>query len=229
MTMTTQRPAPAAALSEKRMRPRWRRLAAAAWVVLSLGFAAGAAEMPGASTGTLSATTAHRQPMQTSQPPQGVAPAEWRSVQQQISAHQHRFVPQPDGSVQADSPAQGWQARFDGSGQVQVQGGQPAKPWQMRLKLQGVGYGPSLQAPGAAPVMTVQGDELHYRWSDQRRHLRLLAAREQCRWRGCAGPHAGGAAHGGGRSDAGAVGSDAAGPGGGGLGRAAAATALRDP
>ena len=101
------------------------------------------------------------------QTPTGVTPADWGSVQQQISAHQHRFVAQADGSVRADSPQQGWQARFDHSGMVLLHGGQTATPWQMRLRLHGVGYGKALAAPGKTPAMTMQGDQLHYRWSQQ--------------------------------------------------------------
>lgn len=102
-------------------------------------------------------------------PPAGVSAPEWQGIQRQISTHQHRFVAQPDGSVLANSPVQGWQARFDGRGGVWVKDDSAAQPWQMHLQLQGVGYGQSLQAPGAQPAMTVQGEyseRLHYRWSD---------------------------------------------------------------
>ena len=102
-------------------------------------------------------------------PPAGESAPEWQGIQRQISTHQHRFVAQPDGSVLANSPVQGWQARFDGRGGVWVKDDSAAQPWQMHLQLQGVGYGQSLQAPGAQPAMTVQGEyseRLHYRWSD---------------------------------------------------------------
>ncbi|MFT4196228.1 IPTL-CTERM sorting domain-containing protein [Ottowia sp.] len=93
--------------------------------------------------------------------------ADWQQIQGLMQAHAYRFQPRPDGSVAAASPAQQWQARFERGGQVSLRGTAGGQPWQLGLQLTGIGYGSRLQAPGVAPAPSVEGDQVHYLWSEQ--------------------------------------------------------------
>lgn len=97
------------------------------------------------------------------QVPTGLSSADWQGIREAYESGRYAAYQQKGGLLRARNPAQQWTAEFDGRGFL-------VRPdhglWTWGLKLQSIGFSDAPTALTGNPVMSQDGGQVSYRWSE---------------------------------------------------------------
>lgn len=107
-------------------------------------------------------------PARSMPPTDGLSASDWDTIRGQIAAQRYGAQQATDGSVIATNPAHGWRITYQPDGRTvlrqSVGDANADVGYWIALQLHAVGYGEAMQAVGANPALSAEGNIVRYQW-----------------------------------------------------------------